>query len=55
VHYPLALHQQPAVLDPSARVPQSERAAREVLSLPMGPYLSERDQDAIVAALAGHR
>jgi UDP-2-acetamido-2-deoxy-ribo-hexuluronate aminotransferase len=55
VHYPLALHQQPAVPDTSAQVPESERAAREVLSLPMGPYLSERDQDAIVAAFAGNR
>ena len=32
--------------------PESERASREVLSLPMHPFLSESDQDTVVAALA---
>jgi UDP-2-acetamido-2-deoxy-ribo-hexuluronate aminotransferase len=51
VHYPLPLHQQPALADDAAFAPQSERAAMEVLSLPMHPYLSEDDLAAVVAAL----
>ena len=53
VHYPLALHQQPAY----ARYccpdccPHSRRAAERVLSLPMSADLSEADQDRVVAAL----
>ena len=31
--------------------PVSEQAAREVLSLPMHPFLTEADQDRVVAAL----
>jgi UDP-2-acetamido-2-deoxy-ribo-hexuluronate aminotransferase len=52
VHYPLPLHRQPAVADVSASLPHSERAAREVMSLPMHPYLTPADQDRIVAELA---
>jgi hypothetical protein len=32
--------------------PESEKASREVLSLPMHPFLSESDQDTVVATLA---
>jgi UDP-2-acetamido-2-deoxy-ribo-hexuluronate aminotransferase len=52
VHYPLPLNRQPASADPAAQVPQSARAAEEVLSLPMHPYLEENDQQRIVAVLA---
>ncbi len=31
--------------------PQAEKASREVLSLPMHPFLSEQEQDRIVDAL----
>ena len=43
VHYPVSLHQQPAYADlfPNAAFPVSETLAREVLSLPMHPYLDE--------------
>ena len=41
VHYPLTLNQQPAVADTEARVPQGDTAAREVMSLPMHPYLTD--------------
>jgi UDP-2-acetamido-2-deoxy-ribo-hexuluronate aminotransferase len=56
VHYPVGVHQQPAYAHafPGARFPVSETLAREVLSLPMHPYLDEPTQrqigDAIRAA-----
>jgi UDP-2-acetamido-2-deoxy-ribo-hexuluronate aminotransferase len=54
IHYPRALHQQ-EVFANSAKVPapvlQSERAADEVLSLPMHPYLVEEEQRRVVDAL----
>ena len=55
VHYPLSLHQQPAYAGffPGAAFPNSERLAREVLSLPMHPHLSEAVQDRIVQAVSG--
>lgn len=46
VHYPAPVHLQPAYhgrLRGGDRLPQSERAAREVLSLPMYPELSDDD------------
>ena len=55
VYYPRPLHQQTAYLDfPTGPggLPVSERLAAEVLSLPMHPYLSEEDQDRVVAAVA---
>jgi len=52
LHYPIPLHLQPALRDlglgPGA-FPESERAAAEVLSLPMYPHLS-REQVAYIAA-----
>jgi dTDP-4-amino-4,6-dideoxygalactose transaminase len=54
VHYPRPLHRQTAYRDyPVAGngLPVSERIAEEVLSLPMHPYLDERTQSRIVAAL----
>ena len=52
VHYPEPVHRQPVAAQPALDLPESEAAAREVLSLPIGPYLSESDQDRVVAALA---
>lgn len=40
VHYPLPLNKQPAVADPDADVPHGDKAADEVISLPMHPYLT---------------
>jgi UDP-2-acetamido-2-deoxy-ribo-hexuluronate aminotransferase len=53
VYYPKCLHQQPvfAGIAGWSELPESERAAREVISLPMHPYLSEADQDRVVAAV----
>lgn len=54
IHYPRALHQQEVFANKAkvpAPVPHSERAADEVLSLPMHPYLVEEDQERVVEAL----
>lgn len=51
VHYPVPLNKQPAVQDPMVRLPVGDRLALEVLSLPMGAYLTESDQDEVVNAL----
>lgn len=54
VHYPLPLHLQPAFASLGQGVgsfPRAEAIAKRVLSLPMHPYLSEADQDAIVDAV----
>jgi dTDP-4-amino-4,6-dideoxygalactose transaminase len=53
VHYPIPVHLQPPYrfgYQPGD-FPVSERAAREVLSLPMFPELTAAQQDAVVAAL----
>lgn len=53
VHYPLPLNRQPAIADPSALLPHGDKAAGEVMSLPMHPYMTEADHAQVVAALAG--
>lgn len=54
VYYPKCLHEQP-VFEPYGYrwgdFPESEKASREVLSLPMHPFLAEDEQDQVVAAL----
>ncbi len=55
VHYPVPLHLQPAfagVNKPEGSFPVSENIARQVMSLPMHPYLNENDMERIVTALA---
>lgn len=53
VHYPLPLNRQPAYLKrvKVGVTPVSDDVSARVLSLPMGPDLSENTQDKIVAAL----
>ena len=54
VHYPMSLHEQPVfgyLGQPAGSFPVSEAAARRVLSLPMHPYLTEAQQEQVVAAL----
>ena len=54
VHYPIALHRQPALARLGFRrgaFPEAERAAAEVLSLPLFPQMTEAQQDRVVAAL----
>lgn len=55
VHYPIPLNLQPVfgyLNQPKGSFPIAERIAEQVISLPMHPYLSEQDQDTIVAAVA---
>jgi aminotransferase EvaB len=54
VDYPWPVHLMEAYVDLGYRegdLPHTERAAREILSLPLYPRLSEADQDAVCAAL----
>jgi UDP-2-acetamido-2-deoxy-ribo-hexuluronate aminotransferase len=51
VHYPLPLNRQPAVSDVTAQLPQGDKAAQEVMSLPMHPYLQAADVRKIVQSL----
>jgi dTDP-4-amino-4,6-dideoxygalactose transaminase len=55
IYYPLALHQQPALRSlgyPAGAFPESERAAAEVLALPMFSQLTFQEQEVVVAAIA---
>lgn len=54
IYYPKCLHEQPAFNFCGYNwgdFPEAEKASREVLSLPMHPFLNKADQDRIVAAL----
>jgi len=54
VYYPKCLHEQPAFAACGYRwgdFPVSEMASREVLSLPMHPFLTEPDQDRVITAV----
>jgi len=54
VYYPKCLHEQPVFAPLGYKMgdfPESERAAREVISLPMHPFLTEKEQDQIVEAV----
>jgi UDP-2-acetamido-2-deoxy-ribo-hexuluronate aminotransferase len=52
VYYPLPLNRQPAVADISVDLPNGDRAAAEVMSLPMHPYLALDDIEHIVNSLS---
>ncbi|MDD2663761.1 MAG: DegT/DnrJ/EryC1/StrS family aminotransferase [Dechloromonas sp.] len=54
VHYPLAVHQQPAYVDPAFRplpLPHTETAVKQILSLPIFPELPLNDAARVSAAL----
>ena len=51
VHYPIPINRQPAVADARARLPVGDEAARQVLSLPMHPYLTESQVRLVVKEL----
>jgi dTDP-4-amino-4,6-dideoxygalactose transaminase len=53
VYYPKALHEQPAYARwARGRLPEAEKAAAEVLSVPVHPWLTEAEVDRVAAALA---
>ncbi|MCX7633012.1 MAG: DegT/DnrJ/EryC1/StrS family aminotransferase, partial [Turneriella sp.] len=55
VHYPIPLHLQPVFSHLQylrGSFPVSEKAAAEVISLPMHPYLEAQEQEKIAAAVA---
>jgi UDP-2-acetamido-2-deoxy-ribo-hexuluronate aminotransferase len=51
VHYPIPLNRQPAVGDESVTLPVGDQHARQVLSLPMHPYLRPEEQHLVIASL----
>ena len=55
IYYPLPLHLQPALRSlgySAGSFPESERAAQEVLALPMYPQLMPEEQETVVAQIA---
>jgi dTDP-4-amino-4,6-dideoxygalactose transaminase len=55
IHYPVPPHLQQAYAElgiPARTFPIAERLANEVLSLPMGPHLSDREAEYIVSQLS---
>lgn len=54
IHYPVPVHQQPAYcrrLRGADRLPETERVAREVLSLPIYPELNPNEADQVVTTV----
>ena len=55
IHYPVPVHLQPAyesrLFVPKTGLPRTENAAREILSLPMHPQLSDADAKCVAQAL----
>jgi dTDP-4-amino-4,6-dideoxygalactose transaminase len=54
VYYPRPVHLEPAYADVSASFPRAERAAREVLSLPVHPGVTPADRETITAAVESY-
>ena len=58
IHYPVPPHLQDAYAElgyRKGRLPISERMAEEVLSLPMGPHLSQSDQDYVIEQVSSFK
>ncbi|WCM89327.1 DegT/DnrJ/EryC1/StrS family aminotransferase [Acidovorax sp. NCPPB 3576] len=51
IHYPVPLNKQPALGDNGFSLPVGDRLARQVLSLPMSPWLSRVDQDFVIKSV----
>jgi len=54
IHYPLAIHQQRAYNGAAGPLPHAELLAREVLSLPLRPTLTNDDQTLIIDTVNRH-
>jgi UDP-2-acetamido-2-deoxy-ribo-hexuluronate aminotransferase len=56
IHYPMPIHAQPCFKSlgyVDADFPVSAKICQEIMSLPMGPFLTEQDQNRIVKVLRG--
>ncbi|MGW2657911.1 DegT/DnrJ/EryC1/StrS family aminotransferase [Streptomyces sp. NPDC001478] len=55
IHYPVPVHRTPAYANhtPSPTLPRTERLAAEVLSLPIGPHMSDVAVELVVDAVRG--
>lgn len=51
IHYPIPLNLQPAVADHSRLLPVGDSVAKQVISLPMHPYLTNDEQKEVASAL----
>ena len=54
VHYPVPVHLQPAYGKNAVSLPNTEIAAREVLSLPMYPELTESEVQFVIDSIKEH-
>ena len=54
VYYPTPIHRQPPYDHLDVQAPEADRAAREVVSLPVHPGLSESDVDRLTTLLAAY-
>lgn len=57
IYYPVPLHQQVCFRDsgfPAGSLPETERAAKEILHLPIYPELTLREQEQVVTAIASY-
>lgn len=57
IHYPVPVHLQPAYLETLRGVdlPETERASREILSLPLWPEMSDAEVETVARSLADFR
>ncbi|CAL7963085.1 UDP-2-acetamido-2-deoxy-3-oxo-D-glucuronate aminotransferase [Gammaproteobacteria bacterium] len=54
IHYPIPLHKQPVFAEYcDCKLPVSESLAEKVMSLPMHPYLTDKDMELVVHQLVG--
>lgn len=51
IHYPLSLDRQPAVQNPNSHLKECHRAAEQVISLPVHPYVEPAARQAIISAV----
>jgi UDP-2-acetamido-2-deoxy-ribo-hexuluronate aminotransferase len=51
IHYPLPLNLQPAVADLAVQMPEGDKTAKEVMSVPMHPYMTDADISLVIKNL----
>lgn len=55
IHYPIPLNLQPAVADLKVNLPVGNRVSKEVISIPMHPYISFKEQVVVAESLIAAR